>query len=82
MHGCGHCNKARRDRNQPNKAMLVQLKPLVSLRGCFYRLYTSNKTERFSYKGGCGVRILLYMLHNYIIVVSLHYTITYTVPGF
>ena len=35
MHGHGHCNKARHDRNQPNKAMLVPLKPLVSLRGWF-----------------------------------------------
>ena len=35
MHGRGHCNKARRDRNQPNKAILAPKKPLVSLRGWF-----------------------------------------------
>ena len=35
MHGRGHCNKAHRDRNQPNKAILVLKKLLVSLRGWF-----------------------------------------------
>ena len=35
MYGRGHCNKARRDINQPNKAILAPKKPLVSLRGWF-----------------------------------------------
>ena len=33
MYGPGHCNEARHDRNQSNKAILVLKKPLVSLRG-------------------------------------------------
>ena len=35
MHGCGHCNEARHDRNQPNKVILAPKKPLVSLTGSF-----------------------------------------------
>ena len=35
MQGRGHCNEARRDRNQPNKAILAPKKPLVSPRGWF-----------------------------------------------
>ena len=35
MHGRGHYNEARRDKNQPNKAILVPKKLLVSLRGWF-----------------------------------------------
>ena len=35
MHGCSHCNEARRDRNLPSKAILVPKKPLFSLRGWF-----------------------------------------------
>ena len=29
MYGRGHCNEARRDRNQPSKAILAPKKPLV-----------------------------------------------------
>ena len=39
--------------NQHNKDKLSLYKPLYSL---FKQLYTSNKTEHFSYKGGCTMR--------------------------
>ena len=42
MHGCGHCNERRYDRNQLNKVTS----------------YMINETEHFSYEGGCGIRIL------------------------
>ena len=35
MHGHGHCNEARRDRNQPSKATQTPYKLLVTLRGWF-----------------------------------------------
>ena len=38
--------------NEPNKSKLLLYKPLFSL---FKQLYTSNKTEHFSYKGGCSM---------------------------
>ena len=45
-----------RCRNQPNKGKLALYKPLLLH---FYshleQLYISNKTEHFSYKGGCGM---------------------------
>ena len=39
-------------RNQPNKSKLALYKSLVHF---YSQLYMSNKTEHFSYKGGCGV---------------------------
>ena len=39
-------------RNQPCKTKLSLYKPLLSLT---QQLYISNKTECFSYRGGCGV---------------------------
>ena len=39
-------------RNQLNKSKLSLYKLLFSLNIPFKRLYTSNKTEGFSYKGG------------------------------
>ena len=41
--------------NQPNKSKLALYKPLLHLYSHLKQLYISNKTERFSYKGGCGV---------------------------
>ena len=48
--GCGLTIGALR-RNQPNKSKLVLYKLLLSR---FKQLYTSSKTEHFSYKDGCG----------------------------
>ena len=45
-----------RRRNQPNKSKLVLYKPLIRLYSHLKQPYISNKTKRFSYKGGCGVR--------------------------
>ena len=43
--------------NQPNKSKLSLYKPLLLRTLTFFKqLYTRNKTEHFSYKGGCGVR--------------------------
>ena len=43
-------------RNQPNKSKLSLYKPLVRLYSHLKQPYISNKTKRFSYKGGRGVR--------------------------
>ena len=51
--GCGLRIEVRY-RNQPNKSKLLLYKLLFSLLH-LKRLYTNNKTEHFSYKGGCGV---------------------------
>ena len=45
-----------RCRNQPNKSKLALYKPLLCLYSHLKQPYISNKTKRFSYKGGCGVR--------------------------
>ena len=42
-------------RNKPNKCKLVLYKPLRCLYSHLKQPYISNKTKRFSYKGGCGV---------------------------
>ena len=42
-------------RNQPNKSKLALYKPLLCLYSHLNQPYISNKTERFSYKGGHGV---------------------------
>ena len=42
-------------RNQPNKSKLAQYKPLLCLYSHLKQPYISNKTKRFSYKGGRGV---------------------------
>ena len=42
-------------RSQPNKSKLALYKPLLHFYSHLKQLYISNKTERFSYKGGCGV---------------------------
>ena len=42
-------------RNQPNKSKLALYKPLLHFYSHLKQLYISNKMERFSYKGGCGV---------------------------
>ena len=41
--------------NQPNKSKLALYKPLLHFNSHLRQLYTSNKTECFSYKGGFGV---------------------------
>ena len=43
-------------RNQPNKSKLALYKPLLRLYSHLKQPYISNKTKRFSYKGGRGVR--------------------------
>ena len=43
-------------RNQPNKSKLALYKPLLDFYSHLKQLYMSNKTERFSYKDGCGMR--------------------------
>ena len=45
-----------RHRNQPNKSKLALYKPLLRLYSHLKQSYISNKTKRFSYKGGRGVR--------------------------
>ena len=46
-----------RRRNQANKSNLALYKPLLLCLYSHLKLpYISNKTKRFSYKGGCGVR--------------------------
>ena len=42
-------------RNQPNKSKVALYKPLLHFYSHVKQLYISNKTERFSYKGGCAV---------------------------
>ena len=44
-----------RCRNQPNKSKLALYKPLLRLYSHLKQPPISNKTKRFSYKGGCGV---------------------------
>ena len=44
-----------RRKNQTNKSKLVLYKPLLHFYSHFKQLYISNKTEHFSYKGGCDV---------------------------
>ena len=41
--------------NQSNRSKLAPYKPSIHFNNCFKWLYASNKTEHFSYKGGCGV---------------------------
>ena len=41
-------------RSQPNKSKLSLYKPLLRLYSHLKRPYISNKTKRFSYKGGRG----------------------------
>ena len=43
-----------RHRNQPNKSKLALYKPLLCLYSHLKQPYISNKTKRFSYKGGCA----------------------------
>ena len=42
-------------RNQPNKNKVALYKPLLHFYSHLKQLYTSNKMEHFSYKGGCGI---------------------------
>ena len=42
-------------RNQPNKSKLALYKPLLHFYSHLKQLYISNKKERFSCKGVCGV---------------------------
>ena len=42
--------------NQTNKSKLALYKPLLRLYSHLKQLPISNKTKRFSYKGGCCVR--------------------------
>ena len=43
-----------RHRNQPNKSKLALYEPLLRLYSHLKQPPISNKTKRFSYKGGCG----------------------------
>ena len=43
-------------RRNTNKSKLALYKPLLRLYSHLKQLPISNKTKRFSYKGGCGVR--------------------------
>ena len=52
---CGLRIGARRT-NQPNKSKLALYKPLLCLNSHLKQPYISNKTKRFSYKGGHGGR--------------------------
>ena len=45
-----------RHRNQANKSKLVLYKPLLCLYSHLKQPYISNRTKRFSYKGGLGMR--------------------------
>ena len=43
--------------SQPNKSKLLLYSHYFHFNIPFKQLYTSCKMERFSYKGGCGVRM-------------------------
>ena len=43
-------------RNQANKSKLALYKPLLCLYSHLKQPYISNRTKRFSYKGGRGMR--------------------------
>ena len=43
-------------KQQPNKNNLAQYKSLLHLYNNLTKLYISNMTECFNYKGGCGMR--------------------------
>ena len=45
-----------RRKDQPNKSKLALYKPLLCLYSHLKQPYISNKTKRFSYNGGDGVR--------------------------
>ena len=45
-----------RRRNKPNKSKLALYKPLLCLYSHLKQPYISNRTKRFSYKGGRGMR--------------------------
>ena len=45
-----------RRRNQANKSKLALYKPLLCLYSHLKQPYISNRTKRFSYKGGHGMR--------------------------
>ena len=45
-----------RHRNQANKSKLALYKPLLCLYSHLKQPYISNRTKRFSYKGGHGMR--------------------------
>ena len=45
-----------RRRHLPTKSQLALYKAVIHCNSRSKQLYSSNKTERFSYKGGCGVR--------------------------
>ena len=59
---CGLRIEVRR-RNQANKSKskLSLYKPLLCLYSHLKQPYISNRTKRFSYKGGCGMRGRIYM---------------------
>ena len=44
-------------RKQPNKSKLALHKPLPQFYDHLKQLYISNKTECFSYEGGCGIYV-------------------------
>ena len=49
-------------RKYPNKSKLALFKPLLHIYSHLKQLYISNKMERFSYKGGCGIHDRLVLL--------------------
>ena len=54
--GKGSLRNEASHRNQSNKSKLALYKPLLHFYNHLKELYMSNKTEHFSYKGGCGIR--------------------------
>ena len=44
-----------RRRHYPTKSCLALYKELIHCSSHYKQLYVSNKTEHFSYKGGCGI---------------------------
>ena len=45
----------KRVRNKPNKSKLTLYKLLLHFSSCLKQLQISNKTEHFSYRGGCVI---------------------------
>ena len=54
VNGCGLGIDTRHG-NQLNKSKLELYNVLIHCNSCYKQLYLINKTEYFSYKGGCGI---------------------------
>ena len=51
--------------NQPNKTKLSLYKCYFHFSNHLKQLYISNRMERFSYKGGCGICVSRYLKNSW-----------------